>query len=772
MMGADIGYVALGNGKYKIIAKIYRDCRGITLNGPTFQVFAGLNGGNTCGTNTLSLTRTGIRDITPVCISSNKPCNPQNTGYTGEGVEEHTYETTVDFFKAPLMNYVNTANCCEVTFAVGQCCRNGAITTGPANNDFWATCMINICNLTKTKAPAGSVEKTNTTPFRGYPPIFFVCCNKPFYWSDLGMDSIDRDSTVQVLVPGIASLPNTSVNYSSPFSYKFPLTPFCIPAGSVSCTPNPNLQPPRGFYFNNGNFVFTPSNCSEVFVLSTETQEYRTDTTTGKKIMVGKSRTDYQFIVKSNCNGNAPPTIDAPVAVDMCSTKDSVFYITIHDSSLRYGQTGKDTINTKILSDIRGINVQMVEYAFYRHKYKITIPRSAVNSLNGKRYVTAYAEDKACPINAVSTKSIEINIAPKVTPVYKDSLPTGIHCQTAYIKTYKYVKENPKNTSYFSKAVVTVYPVSGGMPLLKDSTTGNSVITFNNGGKYVVKRIFYSASVCKPIETFDTLNIPDRAKLSIQTQQENCAVLKYLLIDSNSRSRKSVNAFLHRKVNTLEKLIRQDTGVGTFTHQVTYSESGNYRVSFHMQLANGCLDTQTTSLIKINRPHWDEYYTGKAKIYIKNDSLWPENFALNKKGIVKWYFNDTFLTIAKSVKPHKNGVFSYTYEDDTCISSGNFSQQLYYWNNKKQGFVRDFPITISPNPGNGNFIVKFDEMLLPSACIISIYNTVGSEIKFARKDQGAEADIRMEKCAIGVYYLKVTSGNFNYTQPFMVNSAN
>jgi len=29
MMGADISYRCLGNGKYKIIAKVYRDCRGV-----------------------------------------------------------------------------------------------------------------------------------------------------------------------------------------------------------------------------------------------------------------------------------------------------------------------------------------------------------------------------------------------------------------------------------------------------------------------------------------------------------------------------------------------------------------------------------------------------------------------------------------------------------------------------------------------------------------------------------------------------------------------
>jgi len=62
MMGADMAYQCLGNGKYKIIAKIYRDCRGISFNNPTFGVFGGTNGGNGCGNYSMSISRTGIRD--------------------------------------------------------------------------------------------------------------------------------------------------------------------------------------------------------------------------------------------------------------------------------------------------------------------------------------------------------------------------------------------------------------------------------------------------------------------------------------------------------------------------------------------------------------------------------------------------------------------------------------------------------------------------------------------------------------------------------------
>ena len=54
MMGADMSYQCLGNGKYKITAKVYRDCRGIGLSNPAFGAFAGSNGSNQCGSVNLS----------------------------------------------------------------------------------------------------------------------------------------------------------------------------------------------------------------------------------------------------------------------------------------------------------------------------------------------------------------------------------------------------------------------------------------------------------------------------------------------------------------------------------------------------------------------------------------------------------------------------------------------------------------------------------------------------------------------------------------------
>src|SRR5688572_4316666 len=92
VMGADMSYKCLGNGRYQITLKAYRDCRGIPLGNPieSFGVFAGTNGGNGCGGSSLTVTRTGIRDVTPRCSSANSPCSPSNTSNTGKGIEEHT----------------------------------------------------------------------------------------------------------------------------------------------------------------------------------------------------------------------------------------------------------------------------------------------------------------------------------------------------------------------------------------------------------------------------------------------------------------------------------------------------------------------------------------------------------------------------------------------------------------------------------------------------------------------------------------------------------
>ena len=314
MMGADVTYQCLGNGKYKIIAKVYRDCQGVPMGLVSFGAFAGNGGGNGCGTVTLSgLRRTGIRDVTTRCSTASSPCNPSNTRGTGKGVEEHTFEATVDFNSAPLKQFVGKSSCCEVTFYVRECCRNGSITTGASNQDFYATATINLCNLAKMK------DECNTSPQLSNEPVGFLCCNTPWYYNNGAVDTVDYDSIAYSLTGGLRGLPSTRVNYSSPFSPQYPMTPFCIPPTTIKCQPRPSLNPPRGFFFDttNGDIIVTPTKCDEVPIIVIEQRELRKDTN-GVWREVGRTRRDMQLWITDDCGYNKPPIINGPFSWDIC----------------------------------------------------------------------------------------------------------------------------------------------------------------------------------------------------------------------------------------------------------------------------------------------------------------------------------------------------------------------------------------------------------------------------------------------------------------------
>ncbi|MFN5217345.1 MAG: T9SS type A sorting domain-containing protein [Sphingomonadales bacterium] len=410
MAGADITYFSLGSGKYKIVAKIYRDCRGTPFNNPTFKAFAGLNGSDSCGSYTLSIARTAINDVTPKCSTSSKPCNPINTGFTGEGLEEHVYEATVDFNAAPLNTFLNNSSCCEVTFAIGQCCRNGAITTGSANEDFWVTCMINLCNVNKTK------KKSNSGPLFSNVPIGFLCCNQEYKFNNGAIDTIDYDSMSTRLVYGLKALPKTSITYKSPFTLRYPMTPFCIPIGMLNCTPNPSTKPARGFYIDTpkGDIIFTPTKCDDVGVVALETTEYRKDTS-GKWLIVGKTRRDIQLIVKSDCGYNNAPTIVGSFNNQVCEGEKICFNIDGLDATFTPNQTIPDTVTLTWNGAIPGATFTILnpkdreKTAQFCWQTKVGQGRDASYSF------TVKATDNHCPKPSVAIRGFKIRVCPRAT---------------------------------------------------------------------------------------------------------------------------------------------------------------------------------------------------------------------------------------------------------------------------------------------------------------------------------------------------------------------
>lgn len=410
MAGADMTYFSLGSGKYKIVAKIYRDCRGIPFSNPTFKAFAGLNGSDSCGTYTLSIARTAINDVTPTCSTSSKPCKPINTGFTGEGLEEHVYEAIVDFNAAPLNTFLNNSSCCEVTFAIGQCCRNAAITTGSASEDFWVTCMINLCNVNKTK------KKTNSGPIFSNAPIGFLCCNAEFKYNNGAIDTLDYDSMGTRLVSALKALPNTPITYSPPFTLRYPMTPYCIPPGKVDCTPNPLTKPARGFYIDTprGDIIFTPTKCDEVGVVALETTEYRKDSS-GKWLIVGKTRRDIQFVVKSDCGYNFSPTITGPYNNLVCEGDKICFNIDGYDPIFTPYQTIPDTITLSWNGAIPGATFNTLNPKDREKTAQFCWQTKVGQARDASYNFTVTATDNHCPKPAVSIRGFKIRVCPRAT---------------------------------------------------------------------------------------------------------------------------------------------------------------------------------------------------------------------------------------------------------------------------------------------------------------------------------------------------------------------
>ena len=494
MMGADISYRCLGNGKYKIIMKIYRDCNGVSFNNPTFGAFAGTNGSSSCGSYSLSSSRTGIRDVTPVCISASGPCNPQNSAFSGEGVEEHTYEATVDFTKSPLNNFTNKSSCCEVTFYVGQCCRNSKITTGPANQNFFATAMLNICNLKKMK------DTCNNSPYLSNEPIGFLCCNQPYYFNNGAVDTVEFDSFSYKLVHGISSIPNGSVSYSSPFTFKYPMTPFCIPPTSITCKPNVKTDPPRGFYMDEGtgDIIFTPTKCDEVGIVVIEISEWRADTT-GKWQVIGKTRRDMQLIVKDDCGYNKAPKVKGPANNEVCEGDKICFTINGTDETFTPHQTVPDTVQMKWNKGIPGATFKVTNPKD-REKDAEFCWQTKLGQASPVSYsFTVTASDEHCPRPSIAIRGFKVKVKPRAFSTrYYNNLSCGRLAFGA--EPEPGFKGSPNYKWSFRDSL--------GKNEFYYTTQKIDTLVFRKGGKFIVVHTVNNSDNCPTIYR-DTIEVPD-----------------------------------------------------------------------------------------------------------------------------------------------------------------------------------------------------------------------------------------------------------------------
>ena len=276
IVGGEMNYKDLGNDRYEISLKVYRDC---FLGVPPFDDPAKINifdGGDGTYLGSIFVSLPPF-DTIPVIL--NDPCLVAPPDVCVERVE---YKTTL------------TLNPSENGYILSyeRCCRNNTILNLVTPGDVGGTYY---CKIPGTNTGIAS----NGNPiFKNFPPVS-ICANRPILFDHSAIDP-DGDSLVYKLcIPfegGSVFDPTADDPTSPPFNevqFSFPYSLSNI-LGGTPLTINPNTGILTGIPNTEGQFV-----------VGVCVEEYRNG------VLIGETKRDFQFNV-ANCNPVVEAKFTAP----------------------------------------------------------------------------------------------------------------------------------------------------------------------------------------------------------------------------------------------------------------------------------------------------------------------------------------------------------------------------------------------------------------------------------------------------------------------------
>ncbi|MEZ4805390.1 MAG: hypothetical protein R2852_07875 [Bacteroidia bacterium] len=405
--GGEITYQYKGDKKYEITVHIYRECQAQALpNNASLSVFNYANGRLSVN---MPATRVAIIDITPQCPDSTRALCNTNTTTSFAAVELHVFKAILDFDSAQYKVFLDSG-VCEIGLRTNYCCRSTSITTG-ISGIMYVESMLNIC-INGFKNSSVQVEPITHQ---------FIPCNSTYMYNYGGVDFQDYDSISYELVEAQDNY-NYKVNYSSPFSYRFPMTPFCPGGFSITCNPYPNLNPSRGFYFNklNGDMAFLASRCSEVGVVCVRANEFRKDSS-GNWKRIGFVTRDIMLNV---VNGTSQNYQGKPKFLTSYTFKSrDSFCINFNSDDRIMNPPNYSNLGDSIMMRLSNPHPS-VHFSYEDSSKKVKTARICVNitdklyeSLGGKSDVKHFpivveTHDNYCPYPYISQATIDVWIAP------------------------------------------------------------------------------------------------------------------------------------------------------------------------------------------------------------------------------------------------------------------------------------------------------------------------------------------------------------------------
>ncbi len=504
VMGSDIIWKCLGNNRYEISLKFYRDCNGIAFSNSKVIRFDCVLGAS--GSTNVSLPVRTWRDITPSCAGVPNPCGtPGNTGFAGEGVEEHLYTAVIDFSTGAFKT-LRDNGCCRFRLVFGECCRNGTITTGGRNANYSTDAEIDLCNI------ESSVKKgCDDSPDLRNVPIGYLCCNQPFYFNN-GVVDIDGDSLYFSLA-ACQSAQGVSVPYNAPFNpTTWPMTGYCRNGkGPCACR---QRRPIEGICFDplTGDLAFQPVDCDEVGILVIKVEQFRLDSTATNWLYIGYTKRDLQLQVV-NCGNNNPPIFKDISNPTVCEGERLCMTIIAEDEEFSGSQgiqPWKDTIDLTWNQGLPGATFT-VGNPYFTFTNGVTVAVREVeicwqtkdgDGREAPYLFTVTARDKACPRNAVSSRGFAVRV--KRTARAERLLKEGT-CGRFYMHSI------PEDSFWYKGNYFHDWTIrdstNSGNPVFRSNRRTDS-LQFLEGGKYILTYFINNPPLNCPSEYSDTFIIP------------------------------------------------------------------------------------------------------------------------------------------------------------------------------------------------------------------------------------------------------------------------
>lgn len=224
VMGADIIVQCINSCTVRVHMRAYRDCGGASGISPSPLQFVPQTAGCAVPTAIGPWSMQVTTEVTPICNTASTKCT--NSSASLNGVQEYYWWRDYNICQA---------GNCIFNIQWSWCCRNNAITSGFASQNFF----INGTTFNNT------LTGCNNSPIFSNPPVPYICAGQPYTFNQGAFDP-DGDSLSYSLGPCYTQL-NQQGNYATGYSladpmgtgWKMSIDPV---TGDVTMTPQPGPQ--------------------------------------------------------------------------------------------------------------------------------------------------------------------------------------------------------------------------------------------------------------------------------------------------------------------------------------------------------------------------------------------------------------------------------------------------------------------------------------------------------------------------------------------------